>query len=52
MDRAGKTSGEIAAILKLSGHTVNHYLSAACQKLGAVNRTHAVSKALRAGLIE
>lgn len=48
----GKTSGEIAAILKLSEHTVNHYLSAACQKLGAVNRTHAVSKALRAHIID
>lgn len=48
----GKTSGEIAKILHLSEHTVNHYLSAACQKLSAVNRTHAVSKAIRAGIIE
>jgi LuxR family transcriptional regulator, quorum-sensing system regulator BjaR1 len=49
---SGKTSSEIAAILGLSEHTVNHYLSAACQKLGAVNRAHAVAKAIRAGLLE
>lgn len=49
---AGKTSSEISSILKLSGHTVNHYLSAACQKLGAMNRTHAACKALREGLID
>lgn len=49
---AGKTSAEIAAILELSEHTVNHYLSAACQKLGAVNRAHAVAKSIRSGLLD
>lgn len=48
----GKTSQEIAIILGLSEHTVNHYLSAACQKLGAANRAHAVAKAMRSGLLE
>lgn len=49
---SGKTSQEIAAILELSEHTVNHYLSAACQKLGAVNRAHAVAKSIRSGLLD
>lgn len=49
---SGKTSQEIATILKLSEHTVNHYLSAACHKLGATNRAHAVAKAIRAGLLD
>jgi LuxR family quorum sensing-dependent transcriptional regulator len=49
---SGKTSSEIATILELSEHTVNHYLSAACQKLGATNRAHAVARAVRAGLLD
>lgn len=49
---SGKTSQEIATILELSEHTVNHYLSAACQKLGAVNRAHAVAKSIRSGLLD
>jgi len=48
---AGKTSEEIAELLHLSAHTANQYLTGAAQKLNAVNRTHAVSKALRMGLI-
>jgi LuxR family quorum sensing-dependent transcriptional regulator len=48
----GKTSAEIASILELSEHTVNHYLSSACQKLGAMNRAHAVAKAIRSGLLD
>lgn len=47
----GKTSDEIAELLHLSAHTANQYLTAAAMKLDAVNRTHAVSKALRMGLI-
>lgn len=47
----GKTSDEIAELLHLSAHTANQYLTAAAVKLNAVNRTHAVSKALRIGLI-
>lgn len=47
----GKTSGEIAAIVGLSEHTVNHYLTRATRKLGSVNRTQAVAKAIRRGWI-
>lgn len=48
---AGKTSAEIAEILGLSEHTVNHYLNRAAKKLNTVNRTQAVVTALRTGLI-
>jgi DNA-binding CsgD family transcriptional regulator len=48
---AGKTSQETAEILGLSEHTVNHYLNRATKKLDTVNRTQAVAKALRLGLI-
>jgi LuxR family transcriptional regulator, quorum-sensing system regulator BjaR1 len=48
---AGKTSADIAQILTLSEHTVNHYLNRAAKKLDTVNRTQAVAKALRRGLI-
>ena len=42
----------IAEILTLSEHTVNHYLNRATKKLDTVNRTQAVAKALRIGLIK
>lgn len=48
----GYTSDEIARLLKLSVHTANQYLANTTQKLNAVNRMHAVAKALRMGLIE
>jgi DNA-binding CsgD family transcriptional regulator len=48
---AGKTSVEISDILTLSEHTVNHYLNRATKKLDTVNRTQAVAKALRMGII-
>jgi DNA-binding CsgD family transcriptional regulator len=48
----GYTSDEIARLLKLSVHTANQYLTNTAQKLDAVNRMHAVAKALRLGLIE
>jgi DNA-binding CsgD family transcriptional regulator len=47
----GKTSSEIATILGLSEHTVNHYLIGATKKLDAVNRTQAVAKSIRRGWI-
>lgn len=48
----GYTSEEIAKLLKLSVHTTNQYLTQTTQKLNAVNRMHAVAKALRLGLID
>ncbi|MEW9835278.1 helix-turn-helix transcriptional regulator [Mesorhizobium marinum] len=48
----GYTSEEIARLLSLSVHTANQYLSNTTQKLDAVNRMHAVAKALRMGLID
>ena len=48
----GHTSEDIARLLGISVHTANQYLSNATQKLNAVNRMHAVAKALRLGLIE
>jgi DNA-binding CsgD family transcriptional regulator len=47
----GKTSEDIAIILQLSVHTINHYLTAATRKLNAVNRLHAVARAMRLGLL-
>lgn len=48
----GFTSEEIAGALGLSVHTANQYLTSSAHKLNAVNRIHAVAKALRAGLID
>lgn len=48
---AGKTTVEMARILKLSEYTVNHYLNRATRKLDSVNRVQTVAKAIRAGLI-
>lgn len=47
----GKTSAEIAVIVGLSEHTVNHDLIATAKKLECTNRVHAVANALRHGLI-
>lgn len=48
----GHTSEEIANALGLSVHTANQYLTNTTHKLDAVNRIHAVAKALRNGLID
>jgi DNA-binding CsgD family transcriptional regulator len=48
----GFTSEAIAEELGLSVHTANQYLTNSAQKLDAVNRTHAVAKALRMRLID
>lgn len=48
----GKTSEEIGIILSLSTHTVNHYLISATKKLNAVNRVHAITTAVRLGLLD
>jgi DNA-binding CsgD family transcriptional regulator len=47
----GKTSGEAATILSLSEPTIKEHLGNACRKFGVNNRTHAVSLALKQGLI-
>lgn len=48
----GMTSEDIATELGLSVHTANQYLTNTAQKLDAMNRMHAVAKALRLGLID
>ncbi len=47
----GKTDQEIAAILNVSGHTVDKYMRQIKQELNAVNRTSAIVMAMRHGLI-
>lgn len=47
----GKTVCECAMILGLSRHTVRCYLESARHKLGASSNTHAVSIALKSGLL-
>lgn len=47
----GKTDQEIAAILNVSGHTVDKYMRQIKQELKAVNRTSAIVIAMRSGLI-
>ncbi len=49
---SGMTSEDIASSLGLSVHTANQYLTNSTHKLNAVNRIHAVAKALRSGLID
>jgi len=48
----GKTSYEISIILKLSEHTINNYISNACRRLDAANKSHAVAKAIQLGMID
>jgi len=48
----GKTSGEMAEILNLSEHTINFHLKNAICKLKTANKTAAVIKAARLGLLE
>ncbi len=48
----GKTNGEIAELLHLTPGTIRIYVSALLAKLGARNRTEAVSVAVTKGLIK
>ena len=48
----GKTNNDIATILGVAEITARVHLKNASRKLGACNRTHAVGKALSAGLID
>jgi len=47
----GKTVADIAALMHISTETVKAHLDSARYKLGALNRVHAVVKALRHGII-
>jgi len=49
---AGKTSSEIATIISLSEHTINHYLNSSCRKMDCVNRTQAVAMSIRLRMIQ
>ncbi|MBN9318787.1 MAG: hypothetical protein BGN86_07825 [Caulobacterales bacterium 68-7] len=48
---AGETSSQIADALKLSPRTVDHYVAAACARLGVKTRAHAVAMALQLHLL-
>lgn len=48
----GDTTAEIAASLGLSPHTVEHYVTEACVRLGARTRAHAVTLAIVSGFLE
>ncbi|MEI8144357.1 MAG: LuxR family transcriptional regulator [Alphaproteobacteria bacterium] len=47
----GKTTEDIAVLMRVSPETVKAHLDSARHKLGALNRPHAVAKALRSGII-
>jgi DNA-binding CsgD family transcriptional regulator len=47
----GESAKEIAVLLHISEYTVRDYLKTATEKLNSKNRTEAVAKALRLGLI-
>lgn len=49
---AGETTVEIARVLGLSRHTVDHYVGAACNRLGARSRAQAVAIAIGKGIID
>jgi LuxR family transcriptional regulator, quorum-sensing system regulator BjaR1 len=48
----GKSAWEIAQILQITKRTVDEHVQAACRRLGAANRTHAVVLAILANVIE
>jgi DNA-binding NarL/FixJ family response regulator len=48
---SGSTNPEIAAVLHLSKHTVKEHTSGVYRKLGVRNRTEAVQRAQRLGLV-
>ena len=47
----GLSNKSIAARLGISGRTVKHHVAAICAKLGAENRTDAVTRGLRMGIV-
>ena len=49
--KEGKSNWEIGKILSISERTVKFHMGNICQKLQVSNRSHAVAKAVRGGLI-
>ena len=47
----GKSNKEIASALEVTERTVKFHVSAIFTKLGATNRTEAVTRAAQAGLV-
>jgi DNA-binding CsgD family transcriptional regulator len=47
----GKTVADVAALMHISAETAKAHLDSARFKLGALNRVHAVAKAIRSGII-
>ena len=47
----GYGRGQVAEMLSISEHTLRAYIESARFKLGALNTTHAVARALTEGLI-
>lgn len=52
MPRSGLSRAQAAAELEISEHILRVYIESARHKLGALNTTHAVTRALSAGLIK
>lgn len=48
----GKTSSEVGEILQLTKDTIDFHIKNACRKLAAVNRTQAIAKAFRIGVLK
>jgi LuxR family transcriptional regulator, quorum-sensing system regulator BjaR1 len=48
----GHTASDTSEILKISTETVKTHIVHAIEKLGAINKTHAVAKAIQLGLID
>lgn len=49
--QAGKSSGDIGAILGISPRTVDDYIAEACARLGVRTRVQAISRAIALGLL-
>jgi len=47
----GKTSWEISVIMRCKEETVNYHVKGILRRLCATNKAHAVSKAMRLGLL-
>ncbi|MBC3957385.1 helix-turn-helix transcriptional regulator [Pseudomonas sp. DOAB1067] len=48
----GKTAADIAIILSLKERTINFHVASAILKMGATNKTAAVARAVKSGVIQ